>query len=148
MSDSVSLENCDAWLVAVVVVFVIVISSRIASGRRAAGARRDEEGACALFCVAQAQPHARGLLRAFASRIYHGYRLSRGWGWVASGSLSRTSSGRMLASGSCYFRARTLTHRSTRRRVATKGSARSRLISAINNPLIRPTHHPPGGTAG
>lgn len=69
MSDSVSLENCDAWLVAVVVVFVIVISSRIASGRRAAGARRDEEGACALFCGAQAQPHARGLLRAFASRI-------------------------------------------------------------------------------
>jgi len=53
MSDSVSLENGDAWLVAVVVVCVIVISSRIASGRRAAGARRDEEGAslCALPLV-------------------------------------------------------------------------------------------------
>ena len=59
MSDSVSLENCDAWLVAVVVVFVIVISSRIASGRRAAGARRDEEGACALFCGAGTATRAR-----------------------------------------------------------------------------------------
>ena len=113
MSDSVSLENCDAWLVAVVVVFVIVISSRIASGRRAAGARRDEEGACALFC-GRRHSHTREDCFAPSLHAYHGYRLSRGWGWVASGSLSRTSSGRMLASGSCYFRARTLTHRSTR----------------------------------
>jgi len=46
---------------------------------------------------------------ATASRITGVVYESREWGWVASGSLSRTSPGRMLASGSCYFRAHTLT---------------------------------------
>ena len=76
MSDSVSLENGDAWLVAVVVVCVIVISSRIASGRRAAGARRDEEGASALplrafvSCVGRAhQAHSGHTRLLHASRV-------------------------------------------------------------------------------
>jgi len=57
----------------------------------------------------------------------------------------RTSTGRVLASGSCYFRARSHTELPDAPRPS---SARSQPMSTINNPLIRPTHHPPGGTAG
>ena len=57
----------------------------------------------------------------------------------------RTSTGRVLASGSFFFRARSHTELPDAPRPS---SSRSQPMSTINNPLIRPTHHPPGGTAG
>ena len=51
----------------------------------------------------------------------------------------RTSTGRVLASGSWYFRARSHTELPDARRPS---SARSQPMSTINNPRHNPTIHP------